>query len=392
MGKVLLASCTVVMIMLVFFTESSSAAYNVVSYGAKGDGKKDSTAAFLRAWSVACGSRNQATIYVPRGTFLIRNVVFGGPCKSRIVLQIDGSIVAPTSYWDLGNSGNWILFNKVSRIKIYGGSFDARGAGYWACRRSGKKCPAGARSISFNWSNNVLISGVTSINSQKMHISLNHCTNFLIRNVKIRAPSNSPNTDGIHMQASSGITVTGGSIATGDDCISIGQGSTNTWIERLNCGPGHGISIGSLGDFTNEEGVENVTVSGVGFTKAENGVRIKSWGRTSNGYARNINFRNLIMNNVNNPIIIDQNYCPSSSGCPRQSSGVKISGITYKNIKGISATQIAIKFDCSPTDPCTGIRLQDINLRYLGKSRSAISYCKNAHGRSSGVVLPKSCF
>ncbi|KAJ0034856.1 hypothetical protein Pint_26351 [Pistacia integerrima] len=378
-------------IMIIFLFQSSNATYNVnvMSYGAKPDGKTDSTQPFLKAWSSACKSTNPTTIYVPKGTFLIKAVVFGGPCKSRIVFKIDGTLVAPSNYWNLGNSGYWILFSKVARVSIYGGSIDARGSGFWACRRGGRSCPAGARSISFSWSRNIILNGLTSINSQTIHVALHHCNNVRIQNVKISAPSSSPNTDGIHIQSSTDVTISGSTIMTGDDCISLSQGSKNVWIEQIGCGPGHGISIGSLGDYQNEEGVQNITVTSSVFTKTQNGVRIKSWARASNGYARNIVFRNLIMKNVGNPIIIDQNYCPDKKGCPHQSSGVKISGVTYRNIKGTSATPVAMSFDCLSSNPCSGIKLQDIKLTYNGKSSS--SYCKNAHGSSSGTVIPRSC-
>lgn len=77
-------------------------------------------------------------------------------------------------------------------------------------------------------------------------------------------------------------------------------------------------SIGSLGKDVQENGVQNVTVTGATFTGTENGVRIKTWGRPSNGFARNIVFQHLVMNNVQNPMVIDQNYCPSHSDCPGQ--------------------------------------------------------------------------
>ncbi|KAE9451851.1 hypothetical protein C3L33_16248, partial [Rhododendron williamsianum] len=80
---------------------------------------------------------------------------------------------------------------------------------------------------------------------------------------------------------SSGVTVLNSRIATGDDCISIGPGSSNLWIENVACGPGHGISIGSLGWELQEPGVQNVTVKTVTFTSTSNGVRIKTWGRPS---------------------------------------------------------------------------------------------------------------
>lgn len=78
-------------------------------------------------------------------------------------------------------------------------------------------------------------------------------------------------------------------------------------------------SVGSLAGSSTEHGVQNVTVKNSIFTKTRNGVRIKSWARPSTGFARNLMFRNLIMRNVGNPIIIDQKYCPNNQ-CPRQVS------------------------------------------------------------------------
>ena len=77
-------------------------------------------------------------------------------------------------------------------------------------------------------------------------------------------------------------------------------------------------SIGSLGKDLKEAGVQNVTVKTVTFTGTQNGVRIKTWGRPSNGFVRNVLFQDAIMVNVENPVIIDQNYCPNNKGCPDQ--------------------------------------------------------------------------
>ncbi|KAL0368715.1 UNVERIFIED_CONTAM: Polygalacturonase [Sesamum calycinum] len=312
---------------------SATPTYNVQSFGAKPDGKSDCTKAFLSAWGAACAATAPATIYVPRGR------------RSR--------------------------------------------AGLWACKNSGKSCPKGATSLAFYNSNNILVSGLTSLNSQMFHVRVDGCHNAKLINLQISAPGNSPNTDGIHVQQSSGVTIMNSHVGTGDDCVSIGPGASNLWIENLACGPGHGISIGSLGWDLQEAGVQNVTVKTATFSGTENGVRVKTWARPSNGFVRDVLFQHLVMNNVQNPIIIDQNYCPDHQNCPNQSSGVKISDVTYEDVHGTSATAIAVKFDCSKTHPCTGITLDEVKLTYGNKPATAS--CANAGGSAAGVVQPTSC-
>lgn len=73
-----------------------------------------------------------------------------------------------------------------------------------------------------------------------------------------------------------------------------------------------------MGKDLKEAGVQNVTVKTVTFTGTQNGVRIKTWGRPSNGFVRNVLFQDAIMENVENPVIIDQNYCSDNKGCPGQ--------------------------------------------------------------------------
>lgn len=73
------------------------------------------------------------------------------------------------------------------------------------------------------------------------HIVINGCQDIHIEEVNVTAASDSPNTDGIHVQYSRNVMITNSSIQTGDDCISIGPGTKNLWIESITCGPGHGI-------------------------------------------------------------------------------------------------------------------------------------------------------
>ena len=145
MAKLTSFSCFLFLFFISFFVQSSNAAYNVISFGAKLDGKSDATQAFLKAWASACNSATASTIYIPKGRFLLKATVFRGPCKNRIIVRIDGTLMAPIDYRALGNSGYWILFIQVNSVAVYGGTLDAKGVGFWACRKSGKSCLIGAR-------------------------------------------------------------------------------------------------------------------------------------------------------------------------------------------------------------------------------------------------------
>ncbi|KAF3603290.1 hypothetical protein F2Q69_00033019 [Brassica cretica] len=102
----------------------------------------------------------------------------------------------------------------------------------------------------------------------------------------------------------------------GDDCIAItGErgGSSDINITRVACGPGHGISIGSLGKGDIDDTVENVIVRSCSFWGTQNGARIKTW-HGGKGLAKNILFENITVTNTKYPIIIDQHYSNGGTG------------------------------------------------------------------------------
>lgn len=97
------------------------------------------------------------------------------------------------------------------------------------------------QSLTFTNSKNVLVAGLTSVNSKLYHVVIHQCRGVRVEGLLIASPGNSPNTDGIHVQMSAGVTISRAVIRTGDDCVSIGPGTAGLLIEHVTCGPGHGI-------------------------------------------------------------------------------------------------------------------------------------------------------
>jgi galacturan 1,4-alpha-galacturonidase len=167
------------------------------------------------------------------------------------------------------------------------------------------------QSLRLDFITNGVVKGITSKDAKSFHINVFGCKNLTIEHITVTAPETSHNTDGIHIGRSSGIIVTDTTIGTGDDCISLGDGSQDVTIERVNCGPGHGISIGSLGKYKNEEPVSQIKVLDCTITGTTNGIRIKTWPNSVGAStASDITFKGITMDNVANPVIITQGYCP----------------------------------------------------------------------------------
>lgn len=160
---------------------------------------------------------------------------------------------------------------------------------------------------------NSWIHHIRSLNSKNTHFSLFACDTVTLSNVRIDAPADSPNTDGIHIGSSKNINIIDSIIRTGDDCVGMVSGSQNILISGVRCGPGHGISIGSLGRSHAEEEVNGIAVRNTTFYGTQNGVRIKTWAPSLQTVASNITFEDINMRDVMNPIVIDQDYCPMAN-------------------------------------------------------------------------------
>ncbi|KAF8400648.1 hypothetical protein HHK36_013947 [Tetracentron sinense] len=320
---------------------SSSNSFDVISYGAVGDGKTDDSQAFLRAWGDLCKAATGVPILtIPTGkTFLLNPVKFEGPCMSTSVhVQVLGNIVAPDmAAWTNFDKSAWLVFSKVNGLIMDGpGQIDGQGSTWWvhqACEFN-----------ELNVSNYILPGGPM------------------------------PTTNG-------------------DDCVAINSGSSFINITGVTCGPGHGISVGSLGAKGGYATAEEIYVQHCTFSGTMNGARIKTW-QGGSGYARKISFEQITLTAVKNPIIIDQYYCNGANQCTNSTSAVAISDVRYNGVQGTSSVDNAINLSCSHSVGCTNIVMDQINITSAVPGKQTSSYCLNAHGRSvyfSPVIPLKNC-
>ncbi|CAN1249991.1 Probable polygalacturonase At1g80170 [Linum perenne] len=325
---------------------------HIHDFGAAGDGVQNDTQALGDAWEIACSSPKRSRIVVPAGTYLVHPIVMSGPCKSKITFSIFGTIVAPQDpqAWRGMNHRRWLYFAKVNHLRLQGGgTINGMGRQWWAnsCKTHKKN-----QALTFHRCKDLKVENLRVFDSQQMHVAFTNCVRVFASLLQVLAPAFSPNTDGIHISSSKGVQVMNTIVRTGDDCISIVGNSSRINIKNIVCGPGHGISIGSLGKSNSTDFVESVSVDGAFLSNTKNGLRIKTW----------------------------------------QTKAVKVQDVSFKHIKGTSATREAIRISCSECSPCEGLYLEDVQLSLSTEGGVTESFCWEAYGTSEGSVFPPPCF
>ncbi|PIA43393.1 hypothetical protein AQUCO_01900045v1 [Aquilegia coerulea] len=382
--------CVIFLLAFVVSAKSNIKIFNVKKFGAVANGKTDCSKALLNAWQRACTWKGGAMVRIPSGNYYVgRPTSFVGPCKGKIQFEIKGLLKAPTGI--SGFSDTWIKFRYVNGLIVYGGgTLDGQGHSAWKyndCHKN-TNCRNLPANLRFDFVTDAIIDRIHSLDSKSLHINLFACRNVNLKSITITAPAESPNTDGIHIGDSSFINILHSKIGTGDDCISLSPGSENIYVYGVTCGPGHGISVGSLGQRKNEESVLGLVVKNCTFIGTDNGVRIKTWAPSEPGLVRNLTFDHIFMDRVLNPVVIDQQYCPYQSCAHKSPSRVRIQDVHYRNIWGTSASKTAVNFVCSKSVPCKYVELKNINLLYHGKDGKASANCSNLDGFAAVQMIP----
>ncbi|XP_042035424.1 probable polygalacturonase At1g80170 isoform X3 [Salvia splendens] len=180
---------------------------NVEAFGAIGDGVSDDTKAFVGAWEKACSKRGNSIFLVPKGKrYLVSANKFKGPCAGQLVIQIDGTIVAPDDpkIWDPDHPRMWLGYYNLSNVFFQGkGAIDGSGSKWWAasCKRNK------SNALTIDSSSRVRVRDLTVKNGQQMHFTIAWSETVRVSGVTVLAPGNSPNTDGIHVTSSKNVVL-----------------------------------------------------------------------------------------------------------------------------------------------------------------------------------------
>ncbi|KAF7844345.1 endoplasmic reticulum metallopeptidase 1 [Senna tora] len=82
-------------------TPQANPTYNIVDYGASGNGQDDDSQAFLKAWDVVCNANEDSpTLFIPKSkTFLLQPMVFQGVYVPDFVVAV---LIGVMNGWCLG--------------------------------------------------------------------------------------------------------------------------------------------------------------------------------------------------------------------------------------------------------------------------------------------------
>jgi polygalacturonase len=296
--------------------------------GAYADGVHLDTQAIQAAFDSVAALGTGGMVRFTPGTYLTGPFVLKG---NNLTMQIDSgatilattnknlfAVVGADTTKQLTATRNFIYSTGCNNLTIQGkGVIDGQGSAWWPQLDTIPR----PRLLQLESATNLEVKEVTLQNSPKFHLCPAKYYNVYVHDIKILAPSSSPNTDGIDPSACHKVRIYNNYIDNGDDDVAIGSSSTSlgTWsavstdiiIKHNTFMHGHGVSIGSY----TQGGVDSMLVDSCTFTGTDNGIRIKSQ-RDRGGNCRNITYSNLTMTNVRYPIYFTAYY----SGIPTQAN------------------------------------------------------------------------
>ncbi len=307
--------------------------FNIVNYGAIGDGLFLNTETFAKAIA-DCTVKGGGTVLVPAGLW------YTGPVelKSNVNLHVSRGatiLFSRDMKQFVGSDGKTLLFpisgEKLKNVAITGsGIIDGSGevwrpvkkmkttdrqwkellksggvltdkeSIWWPNEEMSKK-DARPNLVNFKSCENLLVEGVTLRNSPKFVLYPNGCKNVTVRNVNVYNEWWSQNGDGIDISACRNVVVYNCNVSVGDDgiCMKSSGDKTKPYLENVlvaACNVYHAHGGFVIGSNTNGD-MNNIYVTDCNFVGSDIGVRVKSNGGRG-GDVKNVYIKNVYMANI----------------------------------------------------------------------------------------------
>lgn len=390
---------------LAFWTKDETAALSVVAFGAVGDGVADDTAS-IQAAIQTCPAGG--VVVLPAGTWL------SGPLflKSGVDLFLERGAqlmghpdiarwpVLPGTVRANGRGdqvlGTWegeaadmhaslLTGIEVKDVTIHGeGVIDGNASiRTWWSRPKSPFRGWRPRAVFFVRSKNVAMEGVTVRNSPSWTIHPFRSRDVTFAKLKVEAPFDSPNTDGINPDSCQNVAIVGVHFSTGDDCISIKSGKISLAksdpvatrrVRISNClmENGHGAVV--LGSEMSG-GIYDVEARDCVFVGTDRGLRLKTRrGRGKLAVVDGVKLRNIRMERVGTPFVInsfywcdpdgkefwigDRNKRPVDDGTPTLRN-VSIKDVVCEDTAHSAGFVLGL-----PERPVLGIRIENYRVRF----------------------------
>lgn len=389
-----------------FKTDHEFVTLNVKQFGAKGDGIQDDTH-FIQAAIMACPPESR--VLIPAGTYRITSLFL----KSNLRLELEkgAELVADTDRnrfpifppatpsfdeKDEYHLGTWegnplpmfsgiICGVGVENVVLYGEGIingNASRENWWNNPKV-MNIAFRPRLFFLAHSKNVTLQGVTFMNSPSWTLHPFFSDDLRFIGVTVKNPSDSPNTDGLDPESCKNVEILGVRFSLGDDCIAVKAGKIymgkkykrpceNLHVRQCLMENGHGaVTVGS----EMAGGVINMMVEDCFFRHTDRGLRIKTRrGRGEDAILDGITFRNLTLDHVMTPLVINSfyfcdpdgktEYVQSREVYPVDDRTPVIKKLAFENMECTNCHVAAAYFDGLPEAKIEEILMKNVSVTY----------------------------
>ncbi len=408
-----------------FKTDYEFVTLNVKKFGAKGDGIQDDTH-FIQAAIMACPENGR--VLIPEGTYRITSLFLKSHLRLELAkgaeLKADTDrnrfVTFPATIQSYDETdeyylGTWegnplpmfagiICGMNVEDVILYGeGTINgAASKENWWHNPKVMNIAFRPRLFFINHCKNVTLQGVKFCNSPSWTLHPFFSDDLKFINVVVENPADSPNTDGLDPESCKNIDIIGVRFSLGDDCIAVKSGkiymgkkfkrpSENILVRQCLMENGHGaVTLGS----EMAGGVVNMAVEECTFRHTDRGLRIKTRrGRGKDAILSNIVFRNLTLDHVMTPLVVNSfyfcdpdgktEYVQSREVYPVDDRTPVIKKMVFENMDCTNCHVAAAFFDGLPEQKIEEIVMKNVSISYAENPKFDVPAMSEGVAKSS---------